>query len=561
VLPQDLSFTQATRSLVAIAPDASSLVYVANNQLHRRSVRELDAIPIRGTEGSPSAPFFSPDGQGVGYWDYAAGELRRIAIAGGTPVALAPVTALYGAKWEADGTIVYGKEDGIWRVMVNGGAPERIVQTAKGELAYGPRMLPDGRRVLFSLVREASMTGQSTAWDTAQVIAQSLATGERRQIVRGGDARVVPTGHLIYALNTSLFAVPFDVETLQVKGSAVAVVEGVQRGVAGSGGRGGTANYDISDGGALAYVPAFFLAADVPRRLLSVDRGGASEQLIDEQRNYWRPRISPDGTRVAVEVSTPGQEVQIWIVDLERRTSSPLTADAAAAYPVWSPNSESVIFRWSYEGTAGIYRQAADGSGGPRLLLEWPSILRPADAFRDGVVAFSIGSPRDDIRTVPLDGGEVSEFLSTPAREHMASFSPDGKWLAYTSNESGQDEVYVRRYPRAAGAGILVSIGGGVGPIWAPDGSALYYRGASGDLMAVPTTLSPAFRHGRPQPLFRYAGVYRMSGTAAAYDIHPDGQRFIMVSEVAGSDATQARQQVNIVLNWTEELKRLVPAR
>jgi serine/threonine-protein kinase len=180
------------------------------------------------------------------------------------------------------------------------------------------------------------------------------------------------------------------------------------------------------------------------------------------------------------------------------------------------------------------------------------------DISREGIVAFATGSPQDDIRTLRLETGTVSEFLATPAREHMGSFSPNSRWLAYTSNESGRDEVYVRPFPRTEGVARLVSIGGGSGPVWAPNGSTLYYRGADGNMMAVPVTLDPTFASGRPRALFRFAGVYRMSGTATAYDIHPDGQRFIMVSEP--EDATTSRpQQVNIVLNWFEELRRLVP--
>jgi serine/threonine-protein kinase len=180
------------------------------------------------------------------------------------------------------------------------------------------------------------------------------------------------------------------------------------------------------------------------------------------------------------------------------------------------------------------------------------------DVSRAGVMAFTKGSPQDDIHTFHLETGAVSEFLTTPAREYMASFSPDGRWLAYTSNTSGRDEVYVRPFPRTEGTARLASIGGGSGPVWAPNGSTLYYRGASGEIMAVPVTLNPTFTSGRPRPLFRFAGVYRMSGTATAYDIHPDGKRFIMISE-NDEATTQPRQQVNVVLNWFEELKRLTP--
>jgi hypothetical protein len=270
--------------------------------------------------------------------------------------------------------------------------------------------------------------------------------------------------------------------------------------------------------------------------------------------DYWRPRISPDGTRVAVEVLTPNLDARLWIVDLQRRTSTPL-GGGLAGYVAWTPDGESVIYRRP----DGLYRQAADGSLAAQLLLESPA--GPASPWMYPATASSPSrwaARRTTSERFGSTDGAVSDFLATPAREHMASFSPDGRWLAYTSNESGQDEVYVRPFPRTEGVARLVSIGGGSGPVWAPDGSALYYRGASGDIMAVPTTLDPTFTAGRPQPLFRFAGTYRMSGTAAAYDIHPDGERFIMVSEPENAGFVPSRQ-IHVVLNWTEELKRLAP--
>jgi eukaryotic-like serine/threonine-protein kinase len=305
----------------------------------------------------------------------------------------------------------------------------------------------------------------------------------------------------------------------------------------------------------LVYVPGAAAGA-VPRRLLAVDFEGNAEPLIDDQRDYWRPRISPDGARIAVEVQQPDQSTQIWIVDLTSRTSTPLSADPDNGYAAWTADGGSVV----YMRRAGeLTIQTADGGRAAESLLEGGGTNRVMDVSRDGYVAFAAEVPREDIRMLHLESGEVSDFLATPAREHMARFSPGGRWLAYSSNESGGDEVYVRPFPRTEGVGRLVSIGGGTGPVWAPDGSTLYYRGAS-EIMAVPTTLSPGFSAGRPRPLFRHVGIFRMSGTATAYDIHPDGNRFIMVSEPDDQGTSQSPQQINIVLNWFEELKRLTAA-
>jgi eukaryotic-like serine/threonine-protein kinase len=554
VLAEEQSFADLSRPVIAISPDGSTVVFAGRNGLYRRTMAEWDAAPIRGTDGSPTTPFFSPDGQSVGYWDRAAQELRRIALSGGASVSLTRAPSVYGASWGSDDRIVYAQEDGIWRVSAAGGTPEHTVKIQAGELAYGPRMLPTGDTLMFTLVNRSSMLGQSTAWDQAEVILQSLATGERKTLVRGSDARILPTGHLVYALDTVVYASPFDLRTREVTGAPVPVIERAQRMVRGGGGQGGSANYDVSLQGTLAYVPWSTLQSSPAnnRRLLAVDLDGRAEPLIDERREYWRPRISPDGTRVAVEVMDRDRLYQIWIVDLKQRTATPLTMRAENSYAVWSPDGQSVIYRGGLDGVRGIYRQPADGRGAPELII--PQQGNPTDASGEGIVTFHT-SVSQGIYTLHVDDKKVSEFVVTPSREHMAALSPDGKWVAYTSNDSGQDEVYVLPYPRS-GVAKLVSIGGGVGPVWAKDGSALYYRGSSGDLMAVPTTLRPTLTTGRPRPLFRFAGVYRPSGTAAAFDIHPDGRRFIMVSELENPETQPSR--LNIVVNWFEELSRLV---
>jgi Tol biopolymer transport system component len=293
------------------------------------------------------------------------------------------------------------------------------------------------------------------------------------------------------------------------------------------------------------------------RRLVAVDRQGNPEPLIDEERDYWRPQISPDGRRVAVEMRPEGQSAEVWIADLERRTISPFARAGESDYPLWTPDSRYVLYFSSRDGRRGTYQQAADGSEDAVLFLEDG---RANDVSRDGVVAFSpesmaLGSSVT-IRTVRLGSDSASDYLTTPSRAAMARFSPDGQWLAYTSSESGQQEVYVRPFPRAPGVATLVSANGGTAPVWAPDGSELYYQGASGFIMAVSTTLTPSFSAGRPEPLFQWAGRFVMSGTGTAYDIHPDGTRFIMVQEPETLPA-QSPPQVNVVRNWFEELSRV----
>jgi eukaryotic-like serine/threonine-protein kinase len=552
MLPDHQTFTRQTQPMVAVSPDGSVLVYVANHQLHRRPLQALEATPIAGTTGDPSTPFFSPDGRSVGYWDARVQQLRTIALDGGVPVVVTHATNVAGAHWERDGTIVYGQWDAaVWRVPAAGGEPELLLRTRPGELVYGPRMLPDGRSVLFSVVEGNQLMGQSTAWDAAWVVAASLKTGERKQLVRGSDARLTPTGHLVYALDTTLFAVPFDLKRREVTGGPVPVVTGVQRTTRGDGGAGGGAHYDFSHQGTLVQVAASQHAFRSPTSLVAVDRQGNATPLLDERHAFWRPRISPDGRRVAVEVLDTGL-AQIWIVDLERRTVLPLTFDGENDYPVWTPDGRHVLYDGSPRGVRGIHRQRADGSGEAELLL---NARQPWDVSQNGTLLF----PRDGgIWTLDLETLEVAEFLNTPALERMARFSPDGKWVAYVSNETKETEVYVRPFPPVPGIGRRVSLDGGLEPAWAADGSALYYRSAAGDLMMAPVTLSPAFTVGRPVPLFRYEGVFRRSGTATAYDPHPEGDRFIMVAE-SETPFLPVLRRIDVTLNWFEQLRRLTP--
>jgi serine/threonine-protein kinase len=559
-LPADQAFTQTSRPLLAVAPDGASLVYVANNRLYRRTMGDLGATPIRGTDGVPSGPFFSPDGQTIGYWDSAAKQLRAVAIAGGTPITLAGATSFYGASWGADDVIVYGQESGVWRVKANGGTPEQIVTIQTGERVHRPQRLPNENAILFTLVSVGSLVGQAAAWDNARVVTQSLDTGERTTIVRGSDARYIPTGHLTFALSNTLLAARFDAASRQIVGRPMPIVEKIQR-AGRTPGSSGSANYDFSRDGTLVYVALDEASVQPQKRgLVAVDLKGTATPLIEEQREYWRPRISPDGTKVAVEVLGPGgSSTQLWIVDVARKLATPLTSDdQETPFLAWTPDSKSVVYRSNPQGRLGIYRQAADGSGDAELLFATEVETVPTDISRNGVLTFAQGPQTGErsIRLLELAGKSVSDFLDTPAWEHMSVFSPDGRWIAYSSNESGQMEVYVRAYPRAPGVGRRVSLGGGEGPVWAADGRTLYYRGRS-ELMAVETTLTPGFTAGRPKPLFRYDGVFVMSGNAAAYDIHPDGTRFIMVTQDANRIAPV--RQIHIVQNWFEELKRLVP--
>ncbi len=551
VLPADQSFTSAGRPLVAVAPDGAAIVYVANNRLYLRPIDELEAKEIRGTEGQVSTPFFSPDGRSIGYWDSGDEGLKRIDIGGGTPVVLDRATIVRGASWASDGTIVYAKRDGIWAIRAEGGNPKRIVPIEQG-VVHGPQMLPSGRSVLFT--RLLAQRGRS--WEGAEIVVCDLESGQQRVLVAGEDGRYVPTGHLVYAVDTTLFAVPFDAATGRVIGGNAPIVESITREVAVAGNT-ATANYSFTDEGTLVYVQGTAQRVPViPRDLVMVDLKGVARPMTDQRRDYWRPRFSPDGSRVAVEVFD-GKAEHIWVVSLETGVSTQITFTGVTNnFLVWARDGKSIIFNAITEGR-GIYRKSVDGSGEAEFLGVKGETV-PTGLSGEDTLVFSLGDQTAEraIWTMSLSDRKAVEVLATPAQEHHAIFSPDGHWLAYASNSSGRQEIYVRPYPIVQGTERRVSEGGGAGPVWAPDGTAIYYRGPAA-LMAAPTPLGPGFVPGRSRVLFS-TERFRFSGNAPAFDIHPDGKRFVMVT--LGDVPPPLRGQINVVFNWFEELKRRAPS-
>ena len=350
----------------------------------------------------------------------------------------------HGASWYADGTIVYASESGIWRVSADGGDPEHLVQLTSGERVYGPQVLPDGASVLFTVLSTA-MGPEAAAWDAAQIVVQSLETGDRHVIIDGGsDGRYLPTGHVMYAVSNDLFAVPFDLARTEVVGGPVPMVEAVRRPVRGPSTT-GVANYDVSDTGSLVYLPGIEIPP-TQRQLVLVDRQGNAELLTDDLRDYWRPRLSPDGAQVTVEVMSEELGVLVlWVVDVTSGNARQLTFGTSGdLFPAWTPDSQDVIFSSSRGGSNAIYWQSADGTGEPELLFEGSADqLIPNDVSVDGVLAFTQGARvwLSDVWGLHLTDRSTSEIVSTPATENRPMFSPDGRWLAYTSDASGRSEI------------------------------------------------------------------------------------------------------------------------
>jgi serine/threonine-protein kinase len=499
-------------------------------------------------------PTFSPDGQSIAY--FSNGVLVRRSAAGGLPVAVtdrAVATSTRSLSWAEDGTILMTDATGILRVPATGGTPE-IVVPSEGPTLFAPQLLPDGDTVLFT--RYALNVPTS-----AEIRVQSIATGENAVVVaRGSGARYVQTGHIVYALGNTLFGIAFDARTKRTIGGAVPLVEGVM-----------TDQFDIANDGTLAYIrnvsgvtTDYFMD---PRTLVWVDRAGRTTPVGAPPRSYTYLALSPDGTRVALDIRD--QQFDAWILDLERETEPlrQLTFDPGVNRGVvWSADGQRIAFSRPLGDGEEVYWQAADGAGVPAALTRgsgFPAF--PVDFTPDGAALLytTSGAPRRTYM-VPVAGGAGTLLLGGPASEGSPAISPDGRWLAYVSDESGTFEVYVRPFPDvAAGQRWQISSGGGYHPQWSRDSGELFYLKGSEPtvaMVAVPFESGETFRHRAAVELFR--GEFVVGGPVIGPDVYAvsaDGQRFLMIERQRAAETQNVRPDIVIVQNWFEELRRLVP--
>jgi len=534
--------------VLALSPDGTRLVYVGRGpratRLYVRAMDRFEATSIPGTEGA-SGPFFSPDGQWVGFW--ADRKLKKVSLAGGQPMTLCDAQVLRGASWGTDGTILFSPlgSEPLFRVSDKGGEPKAAttLDRKKGEKTHRwPQILPGGKAAIFTI---ADLTGN---YDSARIGVLMLETGERRTLLEGGtDARYVPTGHLVYLRAGSLFAVPFDVERLAVTGPAVPILDGVN-----VYGNAGFADYAFSPAGSLVFLPLD--PRELERELVWVDRKGAATPLTDARRNYRTVRLSPDGRRLAVAAGA--QDSGIWIYDLTRGSWDRLISGGMASSPVWSGDGERLAFGSNRNGLINPFWMPTDRSAPAEQLTQVDTWTFPLSSSRDGRTMLVEGqNPKtgSDISVLSLDSGRARRpFLHSSANEEAARFSPDDHWIAYQSDESGRSEVYVTAYPGPSGR-WQVSIDGGSSPVWSRDERELFFRNR-GKMMAAAVELQPKFHTSVPKPLFDSAnlGGYDLGG----YDVAPDGQRFVMIRT---REESAAPRSLSVVLGWFDDLMRRVP--
>ena len=540
----------ATGRTVAITPDGTRVVYVgSNNQLFVRPLDRLDATAIFTGAAPLNWVFTSPEGRWVGFVE--GNTLKKVTLTGGPPVTIAHTGQILGATWGPDDTIIFATSDpdtGLQRVPAGGGPVSGLTQPApaRGELDHlWPEMLPGGRSVLLTIT---ATTGGLAA---AQVAVLDLVTGTHSVLVRGGShGHYVSSGHLVFTAEGTLRAVPFDLTRLETHGTPVTVLPRLVTTARGS------ADFVVAADGTLAYVDAPGAAAATERALVWVDRQGREEILAAPPRPYFHPRVSPDGTRVAVAIADQAHDIWVW--DLRRQTLSQLTFDPAPDFaPAWTPDGRRLAFFSQRGREPGLFWQLADGTGTAERLTTGapPSAVTP-----DGTHVLFALTGNQDLAMVSLDGTRrVQSLLNHPSIERNGIVSPDRRWLAYESDSSGRFEIYVRPFPHVDTGQWLISSAGGTRPLWSPNGRApeLFYVAPGGALMASRVHARDGV-WSADKPTKIVVGRYATEGVRdrRTYDVSPDGRRFLMIKQAA-DEATAP--QIIVVQHWSEELKRLVP--
>jgi serine/threonine-protein kinase len=521
-LPAGVELFNATSRTVAVSPDGTRIAFIGvrggSRSVFVRALNQIEPTPLRGSDG-PTACFFSPDGNSIGFIT-AGGSLRTISIQDGLPTTVSDgVNFLYGAAWLPDDTLVFVRNGALWRVSRNGGTPKAISTLGPQETMHGwPLALPGGQALLFSVL----------SGDQWRIDSLVLASGARSTLIpRASFPLLVGERRLLLFREGEMLSAPFDAAGLRLTGPASRTVDSFVTSTPGS------PVYDASPAGTMVYS-----ASTSTSQLVWVSRAGIEEPMNDVSRNYATPRLSPDGSRVVVQAGN------LWLQDLARGTFTRLAPkdEATAAFPMWSPDGRVVMVRSSL----GITKYDTDGSGHQEVVPGTSEFDYPAAVTADHQTLVFLRSGQEtsfDIMAMPLaNPRQVRPIVKTPAYEGGARLSPDGKWLAYVSNESGQNEIYVRPFG-GPDRRWQVSAQGGTQSVWNPNGREIFYRDGN-KMMAVDVAAgAEGLTLSTPHLLFEHRYAFGSGITIANYDVSHDGQRFLMVKDDAGAG------RLNVVLN------------
>ena len=551
---------------MALSPDGTTVAFVGRTaregsaQLYIRRLAQLQAVPLADTDNAES-PFFSPDGKWIAF--FAGGKLKKIAVTGGASVTLCDAPAGRGGTWSDDDTIVFSPSVSLatrlLRVPSTGGTPALLTAEGDTPQARWPQILPGGRAVLFTSSRTVA------DFSDAELVVQPLSGGAPKIVRRGGFyGRYVPSGHLLYVHAGTLWAIPFDLDRLETSGQPVPAIEGVTSNAATGG-----AQVAVSASGTLMYLPGQGTSG-VPIHWM--DRDGKTTPLRSTPANWTALQFAPDRRRLAVQINMVGSGADIWLYEWERDLFTRLISEPGNhASPVWTPDGRRIVFGSTpaNQGTLNLYWRRADGVGDVQRLTESPYGHLPVSWHPSGnVLAFTELNPRTnfDVLLLRMEGDEASGwkpgkpavFLNGRSDERNPMFSPDGRWIAYQSNESGRPEVYVRSYPGPGGQ-WQISTGGGVFPTWSRTAPELFFGGPSQQIMkAAYEVEGDAFR--AEKPVLWSDARYKARGPFRPFDLHPDGKRFALAPAAPAPD--EARQNhITVIFNALDELRRIAPSR
>lgn len=559
-------FNWPNRTAMAISKDGSFIIYCAINdeagsqaspQLFMRQLDKLENTPIPGTEGG-IAPFLSPDDRWIGFWK--EGKIWKLPIEGGVPQDLCEAAFFFGASWGDDDTIVFASHvnSGLFRISSQGGEPEVITEPAPEQNEHShrlPYLLPNGKGVLFTIMRfSMDMEPHIAILDNSNQKWRTL-------VENASDACYIPTGHLVFLRRGTLMAVAFDIQKLEVSGQPVPVIPNVMHLLNSNASVSCTAagQYNISNSGSLVYVPGGIIP-DAQNLLVWIDQEGNEELITSQISSYLAPKLSPDGQKILYR--TLGSERHIWVYDIDRDISTRVFSEGLANYPIWTPDGIGIVFGWAEAVPPwNIFMMPTDGSKGIERLTtsqyhQYPSSISPDGnlmAFTENI--FDDAGFNLDIYIYNFRDKSITPFAASEYSESFPEFSPDGRWIAYNSNEDGRSEVYVCP-SSGTGETIKVSREGGGAPLWARSGKQIFYRRNIDQMWTVDIQTEPYLSAGKPRFLFEKKGL-SASAPSRGYDISLDDQRFLMVK--VEEREPQPVTEMILIQNWFQEIKRRVP--